>query len=250
MKHAAPAAGSALLALACVLHASPTVAGPADHVLSPVVTEGEREIEFKAGTSKLRDGARFNAEELGIGWGVTRWWSTELSAGWQKPADGTHGFDAWEWENIFQLTETGKYPVDIGFVLSIERPKDRAEGYEVRWGPLLQADFSTQWQGNFNLLVEKHVHAEEAGSSELGYQWQVKNRWRRELEFGVQGFGGAGSWNHWTFSEQSHVAGPALFGEFRLGTGRKLLKYNVGWLVGLNHESPRSTLRLQTEFEF
>ena len=29
----------------------------------------------------------------------------------------SHGFDAWEWENKFQLIETGKYPVDIGLLL-------------------------------------------------------------------------------------------------------------------------------------
>ncbi len=249
MKRTARRAGPALLALAFALHASPSFAGPAEHVLSPIVEEGEREVELKAGTAKLRDGTRFNAEELGLGFGVTSWWSTEISAGWEKPAGGTHGFDAWEWENIFQLTETGKYPVDIGVLLSIERPKDRREGYEYRWGPLLQADFGSQWQCNFNLLVEKRIRAEDAGKAELGYQWQVRNRWRQEVEFGVQGFGGAGSWNHWTVSEQSHIAGPALSGEFRLG-GRNALKYNVGWLFGLNHESPRNTLRMQTEFEF
>ena len=63
------------------------------------------------------------------------------------------GFDAWEWENKFQFTETGKYPVDIGLLLEIERPKDRSEGYEYRWGPLLQADITQSLQANLNLLL-------------------------------------------------------------------------------------------------
>ena len=66
---------------------------------------------------------------LAIGWGATQWWFTEFNAIWHKPAGETHGFDAWEWENRFQLTPTEKYPIDIGFVVEIERPHERAEGY-------------------------------------------------------------------------------------------------------------------------
>jgi len=38
--------------------------------------------------------------------------------------------------------------VDIGFLLEIERPKVRSEGYELRWGPLLQTEFGTQVQAH------------------------------------------------------------------------------------------------------
>ena len=86
-------------------------------------------------------------------------------------------FDAWEWENKFQLTDTGKYPVDVGFLLEIERPKDRSEGYEYKWCPLLQSEFGCMWQANLNLLVEKRIRISEAESAELGYQWQLKYRW-------------------------------------------------------------------------
>ena len=48
-------------------------------------------------------------------------------------------------------------------LLEIERPKDRSEGYEVRWGPLLQSDLTPTVQVNLNLLFEKHVRATAAG---------------------------------------------------------------------------------------
>ena len=38
--------------------------------------------------------------------------------------------DALEWENKFQPTETGKYPVDVGFIVEIERPRDHDEGWK------------------------------------------------------------------------------------------------------------------------
>ncbi|MEO5696980.1 MAG: hypothetical protein ABIQ60_07585 [Burkholderiaceae bacterium] len=92
-------------------------AGPSEYVLTPIVEEGEREIDFKAGSAGLRNGGRDIQYSIGLGWGATSWWFTEVYAIWHKPPGEAHGFDAWEWENRFQLTETGKYPVDVGFLL-------------------------------------------------------------------------------------------------------------------------------------
>ena len=229
---------------------SPSIAGAADYVITPTVEEGEREVDLKFGTAKARDGSRQSKNSLGLGWGATSWWFTEVYAIWQKNPGERHGFDAWEWENKFQLTETGKYPVDIGLLLEVERPKDRTEGYEFRWGPLLQADLTPNVQANLNLLLAKHVRAAEGAPAELGYQWQLKYRWQPMLEFGAQGFGAVGPWRHWdASSEQTHIAGPAVFGRITVGQ-RQFIKYNAGWLIGLNDHAPRNTLWLQAEYEF
>jgi hypothetical protein len=185
-----------------------------------------------------------------LGFGVNRWWFTEVYAIWHKlPGEG-HSFDAWEWENKFQLTETGKYPVDVGLLFEAERPKDRSEGYEYRWGPLLQADITPTVQANLNLLIQKQIRASTPSKAALGYQWQVKYRWRPAFEYGLQGFGDVGPWNDWhPKSTQAHIAGPALFGRNGLG-GRQAIKYNAGLLFGLTDGAPRNTLRLQAEYEF
>ena len=241
---------AALLCAAGSSFTSPARAGAADYVFTPIVEEGEREIDFKAGSAKLRDGTRSSAESIGLGWGATSWWFTEVYAKWHKEPGESHGFDAWEWENRFELTETGKYPADVGLVLEIERPKDRSEGYEYRWGVLVQSDLDERFQANVNLLLEKHVRTSTAGPAELGYQWQLKHRWRPAFEFGLQGFGAVGPWNNWAASsQQSHVAGPAWFGRLGLG-GRQAIKYNAGVLFGLNNGAPRTTLRAQAEYEF
>ena len=239
----------AALALSCFVYAVPAAAGPSDYVVTPIVEEGEREIDFKVGTRKLRDGTRESAWSIGFGYGATSWWFTELYAKWHHEPGAPRAFDAWEWENKFQLTETGKYPVDVGFLLEIERPKDRSEGYEYKWGPLLQSEFGL-WQANLNLLVEKHIRIAEPEKAELGYQWQLKYRWKPSLEAGLQGFGSMGPWNDWAPSrEQSHIAGPALFGRVKVGE-HQTIKYNAGVLFGVNHTSPKHTLRAQAEFEF
>lgn len=241
----------AALALALLCTARPALAGPADYVYTPTVEEGEREIDFKSGVARLRDaGGSESATSLGLGWGATSWWFTEFYAKWHRQPGEPQGFDAWEWENKFQLTETGRYPVDLGLILEIERPKDRSEGYEVRWGPLLQAEFGPRVQANFNLLWEKHVRTTEGSAAELGYQWQLKYRWRPALEWGAQGFGEVGPWRHWApASEQAHIAGPALFGRLHVGE-RKVVNYNAALLFGLNDGAPRHTLRVQAEYEF
>jgi hypothetical protein len=240
----------ASLALAALLTSFTAFAGPADTVESPIVEQGEREIEFKAGHAGLRDSPSASAASIGIGWGVTQRWFTELSASWHKdPEEGT-GFDAWEWENRFQLTETGRWPVDVGLLLEIERPKNRAEGYEVRWGPMFQADVTNDVQANFNLLFEKHVRSAEPSRTEMQYQWQVKYRYKPEFEFGAQGFGEVGPWDHWApHSEQAHIAGPAIFGKLKAGS-HQVISYNAAVLFGLNHAAPRHTFRLQAEYEF
>jgi hypothetical protein len=239
----------AALALSCIAHTVPATAGPSDYVVTPIVEQREREIDFKAGTRTLRNGARESAWSIGLGYGATCWWFTELYTKWHQEPGKPSAFDAWEWENKFQITETGQFPVDVGFLLEIERPKDRIEGYEAMWGPLMQSEFGP-WQANLNFLVETHIRIAEPEKAELGYQWQLKYRWKQPLEAGVQGFGSVGPWNDWApSSEQSHIAGPALFGRIKVGE-HQAIKYNAGVLFGLNQASPKHTLRAQAEFEF
>lgn len=250
MRTAIRAGALAALALPILSIATTAAAAPADYVQTPHVQEGEREIDFKAGTAKNKDGTRESVWSLGFGYGVNSWWFTEFYGKWHKEPGARHSFDAWEWENKFQLTETGKYPVDVGFLLEIERPKDRSEGYEYRWGPLLQADVTPTVQANFNILVQKHIRTAAPAPAELQYQGQLKYRWRANFEYGLQAFGELGPARHLSpTSEQSHTVGPAVFGQVRVGQ-REFVKYNAAVLFGATSGSPRTTFRLQTEYEF
>ncbi|MEP6656273.1 MAG: hypothetical protein ABJC33_03505 [Betaproteobacteria bacterium] len=224
-------------------------AGPADYVYTPNVEYGEREIDFKIGSAKSSGEQRFSAGSLGFGYGISEKWFTEVYAKYEKGGGGSTRFDAFEWENRFQLTEPGHFPVDLGFVIELERPRVSAEGYEVRLGPLLQTDWD-RWQLNFNVLVERHFRSEAQAATELGYQWQVRYLSRGNIDLGAQGFGEVGKWNHWhSSSEQNHRAGPALFGKWNLG-GRHVLKYNAAFLFGLTSAAPDHTARAQIEYEF
>jgi hypothetical protein len=229
----------------------PTViqAAPNDYVHTPIVEEGEREIDFKWGAEKNKDGTSGTGTSIGLGWGATSWWFTELYGKWHREPSQSAGFDAWEWENRFQLTPTGKYPLDLGILVEVERPKDRSEGYELTYGPLLQSEWGLV-QGNLNLLWQKHVRATDSFDTELHYEMQLKYRASQRFEWGAQGFGSFGPWDHWApASQQEHKYGPAVFGKLRTGPGRALT-YNAALLFGTTSATPRTTLRAQVEYEF
>lgn len=237
------------MAALCLLTGNHAHAGPNDYIRTPTVTYGEREIDFKSGVQKNRDGSTEAAHSIGFGFTPTNGWFTEIYAKYARPTGESNSLDAWEWENRFQLTESGKYPVDVGFLLEIERPKDRTEGYEITYGPMLQTEWG-KWQGNLNAFIQKHVRANSAFDTELLYQLQLKYRSSEQLEWGVQGFGNVGRWNQWNASgQQEFKMGPALFGKIRTGT-KEAIKWNAGLLAGTTNATPKTTLRFQAEYEF
>ena len=228
------------------------LAGPSDYVYEPAVEYGEREIDFKAGTAKLRgDEGRESAASLGFGYGATPWWFTEAYLKYHHEPGSRSQYDAFEWENKFQLTEHNQYFVDVGLITEFEIPRHE-EGYELKVGPLFQGDAGPiRW--NANLLFERVFRGspDEAHPTEIGYQLQAKYSFSRAFEAGVQAFGEMGEWNHWEASrEQSHRVGPAVFGKVRLGEGREAIRYNAAWLHGVTDGSPKDTVRLQVEYEF
>ena len=244
---------TALLAATLGLCLNQAIAGPADYVYTPAVEYGEREIDFKMGSAGKKHEPKESAASVGFGYGATPWWFTELYAKWKRESlnDGQPAtrFDAFEWENKFQLTETGKYPVDVGFLLEIERPKAHAEGWEVKYGPLFQTEFD-KFQFNANLLFQRSYRAAQGGRLEMSYQLQAKYRYRPQFEFGLQAFADLGKWNRWDHAgEQSQRIGPAIFGKFKL-EGRQAIKYNAAYLVGTTNHSPDRGFRLQVEYEF
>ena len=239
---------AALIAAMGMLCLQSAHAGPADYVYTPTVEQGEKEIDFKYGTAD--SGPRTTAGSVGLGYGASDWWFTEVYLKFARTGSDQPKYDAFEWENKFQLTETGKYPVDVGLITEIEIPHNRDEGIELKVGPLFQTEFG-KLQLNGNILLETLIDAAPPNpTTTLGYQWQAKYRWQPQLEYGLQGMGSLGPWNNWDASDvQSHQAGPAIFGRISTGT-RQAIKYNAAWLFGLSNGAEDNTFRIQVELEF
>lgn len=233
------------------IHAGIAYAGPAAYVYTPTVEHGEVELDFKHGSARQLDGTFRQVSSLGLGYGATEYWFTEVYLKQQR--NGNQNMTMAEWENKFQLTETGKYPVELGFVAELEAPLSGSAPWEIKFGPLLQTEFG-KIQLNGNLIFERAFGmADETGvpfATNLLYQWQVKYRWQPVFEFGLQGLGELGKWDNWSGQNaQLHSFGPAAFGKFALGN-RQAIKYNAAWLIGTSTATPNHTFRTQVEYEF
>ena len=241
------------LCLAGLFSAS-AFAGPADYVYTPNVEYGERELDFKFGSAALPSGNKKQAGSIGFGYGASERWFTEIYLKYEREGSMGNHLEAVEFENKFQLTETGKYPLDVGFITEIEIPRQNGGAYEFKFGPLLQTEFG-KLQFNGNLLLERKYRGNpaldgEPHNTEIGYQWQVKYRWLREFEYGLQGFGEMGKWNDWDARNlQNHRAGPAVFGKIAVGS-HQAVSYNAAWLIGASRAAPDNTFRMQIEYEF
>ncbi len=234
------------LALTLSIFSHAALAGVADYIYVPTVEYGEKEIDFKTGTAKLKSGDRAQVSSIGFGYGVTEYWFTEVY--FKHEREGSDTISIGEWENKFQLTETGKYPVDLGLVVEIEAPLNKNAVYELKLAPLLQTEFG-KVQLNGNIILER-TFGPNQHATELGYQWQAKYRLQPTFEFGLQGFGGMGKWNDWApADEQNHSLGPAVFGKIGLG-GKQKIKYNAALLFAASEAAPNNTFRMQFEYEF
>jgi hypothetical protein len=227
-------------------------ANPADYVYTPIVEYGEREIDFKFGTNSTQPGiGTTSGASIGYGYGAKEYWFTEVYL--KQERSGSADTNLAEWENKFQLTDAGEYPVDVGIITELEAPLSADAPWEFKLGPLFQSEFG-KLQLNANLLFERPFgKADESGApynTNFSFQWQIKYRWRPVLEFGVQGFSDLGKWNDWDKqADQDHRVGPAIFGKFLLGD-RQAIRYNAAWLIGTGNAAPDNTFRMQVEYEF
>jgi hypothetical protein len=226
-------------------------AGAADYIYTPAVEYGEKEIDFKLGAASTLAGNRSQGASLGYGYGAKEYWFTEVYL--KQEREGSAIANIAEWENKFQLTNTGEYPVDLGLITELEAPLSAVAPWEFKFGPLLQTEFG-KIQLNGNLLFERAFgNTDPSGvpyATNFSYQWQAKYRWMPVLEYGLQGFGDMGKWNHWDpQTQQNHRIGPAVFGKFALGN-RQAIRYNAAWLFGTSDAAPNHTFRLQVEYEF
>jgi len=237
------------VALAVVGASAPAHAGPDAFVFQPYADTGAVVVQYAYGFEKYRDGSDEQAHSLALAWSPTSRWFTAAYAGWYQEPGEAMTFDAVSWVNHLSLIEPASSPVSVGLYLEIERPRDRSEGYEITWGPTFQLDTSHA-QANLNLWLQKNVRAETAGPATMSYQWQVKSLLQPRVEWGLQGFGSVGPWQHWSgASEQEHSVGPAVFAKWPT-QGNGVLRFDAALLAGLTSASSRVTFRLRTQYQF
>ena len=228
------------------------LAGTYDYVFLPNVEVGESELDLKFRTGAPANADRRSVSIVGFGYGVTESWFTQIYL--ERLVTGrTSDITVAEWENKFQLLETGKYPFELGVITEIEAPLTASAPWEVRVGPLLQTEFG-KVQLNGNVVLERRFSSDNSGiqyATEVLYQWQIKYRLQEDLEFGAQGYGDLGASESLLDStrEGGRRVGPAVFGKVALD-GHKAIRYNAAWLIGAGATAPERTFKFQVEYDF
>jgi len=237
-----------LLPLACVglLAAGGNArAGAAEVVYQPVVENGETELEYRGGWRTFDGGREEHASILEIGRGMGDHWFTEVELEQSFEDGGPNHLEALEWENILALTERGKYWMDFGIFASYEHTFNPHDPDGMKIGPMFMKDIGPV-TANVNLLFERELGHGASHDTGLGYTWQLRVHGSEAFEVGAQGIGEFGAIGH-LGQEQSHIAGPAVFGQHRFG--RDTVKWNAAVLGGLDRNAPNVTIRTQIEIE-
>ncbi len=253
--------------LAAVLLLLPAVAtAQVFEVIHPDVERGGFELEILGGVSLVgvATGGERAAFEIGLSYGVTDFWKTGLAVEIADPKGGRLEYEATEWENMFLLYrgqghahghdhdhdhDVGAGIGAIGLYAKLEVPNDGgfSKGAIVA-GPAIEARFGAV-ETVFNLFVEFPFEGGEDPG--LVYAVQASIPVADGLALGAEAHG---AWegafgDDVPFSDNTHVAGPALYGEIAAGRGR-VIEPRLALLFGLTDESPDAVASLNIEVKF
>jgi Iron permease FTR1 family len=221
-------------------------------VFSPVVVQGEREIET-TGVYDFDPAKNKNAVQEyknAFGYGVTSNWKTELEIEMEREGtdeDGLTRFKAThaEWENILQLTQQGEYWLDAGAYLAYEAPLINKEAGQFEGRILLEKSMQ-KITNTLNIYINKEVGGGRDPHIDGGIAWSTKYRLAPYLEPGFEYYADFNPIDrHLTFNQQSHQVGPAFYGRLS-----RHIKYDIGYLFGISDEAPRGELKWILEYEF
>jgi hypothetical protein len=228
-------------------------------VWTPDVQNGEIALEAVGDAgfdpTAARSGEQSHTAE--VEYGISSWWQAEIefefarAPGPDQPTD----LSQLTLENLFQFTERGEYPVDVGLFAEYGQARFAGQPNEITIGPVLRKDVAGT-SNALNVFFERGFGPLGGTRPILLYAWETRvDAWtwnaskRFFLEPGLQIYGQPGPVGRFApWSRQDERAGPQLFGKlFNLGPGT--LEWNGGVLFGLNSSVPRATIRWQLEYE-
>jgi hypothetical protein len=244
-----PNLGRALpFALMLGLGASVAQADPGYYVVTPYDNAGLRTVELRYWTVKSDGRPEVVWPEVGLGYGVNSRWTTTAFVSYIGSSRIPMQLSSVNWQNVVLLTQ-GEWPVDLALLLQYVHDRSPAGQDAIEVGPLLQTDFG-RTQFNANLVFDRPLGGAATRATELKYQWQLRHRAAPQWHYGAQGFGELGPWNHWAGrGQQSHRAGPALFGTWRLDD-HEAIKAQAAILIGRTGGRSGHMFSLRAHYEF
>lgn len=225
-------------------------------VRSPIVDYLELELEhngavtFDKSKSGKNNGQAYINE---IGYGILPFWKIELEGAWEAEPGENPRYEATALENVFQLTEQGKYWADLGFFAEYEHAASRADADSFTFGPIVQKElrdfFGTDTLHTANLFVTKEIGRNRTDDTGFSFAWQSRYLLHPLFEPGVEYYGQVGDVEApGKLADQQHRVGPMFAGALSLAPYGGL-KYELGYLFGLTRGTEDGAVRWRLEYE-
>lgn len=187
-------------------------------VYSPIVHEGEKEIEYYADWREKDDGTEVVSHELEFVYVYTNRDKLSLYGVWEDgPGAGNDvRFDKYKIEWIHQLFEQGERAWDAGIYVEYQINNDETKADKVEVKPLFERMFG-KTKLTLNGVLEKEIGVNAGGGTELG--WAAQARWQLTSRIlpHIQWFGGLGEMRDLRYKDHSQLIGPGA--SIKLGKG-------------------------------
>ncbi len=208
-----------------------------NRVYHPYVEQHEREIEYG---SVWRDvtGENIMLQRAGFGYAWAEHWFGEVYLLTESVTHDGEQIRGYEAEIKWQMTEQGEYWADWGLLLEAGSAHD-IDSRELALGLLMEKEISPSWVGTMNIFAEYEFGNDIKDEFETALRGQLRYRYSSAFEPAIEFY----------LDDQDWAAGPAITGIQKISAGKQL-RWELGWLFGLDKDTPDNNLRLGIEFEF
>lgn len=225
-----------LVLLLGAINAKSAFAAVVDKVYHPYVLANERELEWRF-TSRQNDEANVLSQRIAYGHAISDVVSLEGYLVFDRDQSDDFGLQGYQLETRWMLTEQGQYWADWGMLFEVEK-EHQQDNWEATVGLLFEKEF-IHTSLTLNMLMNYHWGNGISSEVEPEFRLKYRYRWIPELQPAIELYTG----------EDFIGLGPAFMGVHRY-EGSKQLKWELGFIAGLNGDSKDHTLRFSLEWEF
>lgn len=207
-----------------------------DKVYHPYVLPNEREFEWRM-LSHQNDAGNSLGQRIAYGQSITENIMVEVYLVGERDSNDDFGLSAYEIETRWMITEQGEYWADWGMLFEVEKEHKR-DIWEFTTGLIFEKEYGRNSLAlNAFLIYETGSDIQNEFETELRLQYRY--RWMPQVQPAIEIYVG----------EDYTGIGPAFMGIQRFN-GQKQLKWEMGFITGLNGDNKDHILRLAIEYEF
>jgi hypothetical protein len=212
-------------------------------ITSPYVSEGETELELKAGyILEADDHEDGYGGEVAVSHGVTSYWQVEVGLSFEDEGRG-HDLEAksLNLESKFQLAQPGEYFVDPG--IKLEYAHSLNGGSDKIGAKFVLAKEIEKFSNVANFEISKEIGDDADSNPGYGFAYGVSYALQENLALGAEWHSDFGNFDK-DFNDQDHQIGPVVYGD-AFG-----VEYEVGLLAGVSKHAPDAELKFVVGYEF